>query len=106
MQNYKEICGGEEEIWFEVKDNEIEKFLNWAKELGCVWLNRKEIDPKEKPTSFHYAITVNGLLGKVPLFAWFSKNKQFDHIKRYMFCEFVKGNLVSPKEYHQIHKSY
>ena len=96
MQNYKEVCGNEEEIWFEVKDNEVEKFLNWAKELGCVWPNGKKINPQEKPTSFHYAITAKGLLGKIPLFAWFSKNGQFDHIKRYMFCGFASRHLNTP----------
>ena len=105
MQNYKEVCGNEKEVWFQLQENECETFLQWAKDLGCVWLNGKKINPQEKPTSFHYAITANGLLGKIPLFAWFSKNGQFDHIKRYMFCEFVNGNPVSPKEYYQIHKS-
>lgn len=104
MQNYKEVCGYEKMIWFEIKTNEYKKFLNWAKSLGCVWINGDEINVKEKITSFHYSITQQGILAKVPLFSWCSKTGQFDHIKRYMFCEFIKGNLVSPTEYYKTHK--
>ena len=38
MQNYKEVCGNEECVWFEIKPSEGKKFLKWAKELGCIWL--------------------------------------------------------------------
>lgn len=100
MQNYKEVCGNEQEIWFEIaKLSEGKKFLKWAKGLGCVWINGEEINEKEIITSFHYSISSKGILAKVPLFAWFSKTGQFDHVKRYTFCEFIKGNKVSPSEY-------
>ena len=105
MQNYKDVCGSKKEVWFQLQENECESFLQWAKDLGCIWLNGQEIHPKEELTSFHYAISVNGLLGRIPLFAWCSKSGQFDHIPRYMFCEFIKGNLISPSEYYQIHKT-
>ena len=123
MQNYKDVCGNEKEIWFEIKskavfgrensglfkpnEKEIEKFLKWAKSLGCVWLDSSEISPEndcKKLTSFFYVLSNNGTVGKIPCFAWCSKTGQFDHIKRYMFCEFIKGNLVSPNEYHKTHK--
>ena len=65
MQNYKEVCGNEKEIWFEIRANEYKKFLNWAKSLGCVWINGDEINVKEKITSFHYSIDSNGILSKV-----------------------------------------
>ena len=111
MQNYKEVCGNEQELWFEVQDNERNSFLQWAKALGCVWINGKEIDPNEQNNSqsffhaiFFYAITDNGKLARIPAFAWFEKNGQFDSVKRYMFCEFIQGKLISPKEYWQTHK--
>ena len=101
MQNYKAVCGNEEEVWFETQPNEGKKFLQWAKNLGCVWLSKREIDPDEPITTLHYSIRQNGILTKIPLFAWFAKNGQFDNVKRYMFCEFIQGNFVSPKEYWQ-----
>ena len=69
MQSYKEVCGNEDEIWFQLQKGEQETFLQWAKALGCVWLNGKEIQPKEDLPGFHYAITKNGLLARIPLFA-------------------------------------
>ena len=93
MQNYKEVCGNDKEIWFKLnKLSEGKKFLKWAKSLGCVWINGDEIDVKEKTTSFHYSITSQGILAKIPLFAWCTKTGQFDYIKRYNFCEFIKEN--------------
>ena len=106
MQNYKEVCGNEKEVWFEVQDNERKSFLQWAKDLGCIWSSGKEIDPsaQNNTASFFYVITDNGKLARIPLFAWFTKNGQFDTVKRYMFCEFIQGNLISPKAYWQTHK--
>ena len=39
---YKDVCGSESCVWFELLDMKKEgrKFLQWAKDLGCVWLNR------------------------------------------------------------------
>ncbi len=99
MQNYKEILGNEEEVWFQLQENECETFLQWAKDLGCVWCNGKDIQPPTELTSFHYAISATGKLARIPLFAWFSKTGQFDHIKRYMFCAFTQGSLVAPNDY-------
>lgn len=100
MQNYKEILGGEEEVWFQLRENECEKFLQWAKILGCVWCNGKEIQPHTELTSFHYTISTTGKLARIPLFAWFSKTGQFDRIKRYMFCEFIQDNPVALNDDH------
>ena len=103
MQNYKEVCGNNKEVWFEIQANEGKAFLQWAKALGCVWINKREIDTQEEITALHYAIDQNGFLAKIPLFAWFSKNGQFDHIPRYMFCAFIKGKFISPSEYRKTH---
>ena len=124
MQNYKEVCGNEKELWFEIKakpvhgkenlglfttnEKEIKKFLEWAKSLGCVWLDKSEIIPEKdckEFMSFFYSLSSNGTIGRIPCFTWCSKSGQFDHIPRYMFCEFIKGNLISPSEYYQVHKT-
>ena len=123
MQNYKDVCGNEKEIWFEIKskavpgkenlglfkpnEEEIKEFLEWAKSLGCIWLDKREINPEKdykKFASFFYSVSSSGTIGRIPCFAWCSKTGQFDHIKRYMFCEYIKGNFVSPSEYHKMHK--
>ena len=44
---YKDICGDERAIWFELDKNNIQQsnkqFLTWAKELGCTWPDDSEI---------------------------------------------------------------
>ena len=46
MQNYKDVCGNEENVWFEISETEGQEFLQWAKDLGCSWLNGNEIIPE------------------------------------------------------------
>ena len=45
MQNYKDVCGDKQRVWFELSENEGQEFLQWAKDLGCTWLNGNEIIP-------------------------------------------------------------
>ncbi len=99
MQSYKEVCGKEECVWFEIKPKEGKKFLKWAKSLGCVWTNGEKINPRKGAKFFHLSIHADGTLANVPMFAWVVKHPKFENIKRYMFCEFIKGNYISPKDY-------
>ena len=87
MQNYKDVCGERESVWFEIDLGESEKFFKWAKDLGCVWLNGQEIMPTEKVEFFHYSISKYGKLAVVPMCAWVSKTLKFD---KYLFREFIK----------------
>ena len=54
MQNYKEVCGKDECVWFEIQGNEGKKFLKWAKDLGCIWLNGEEIEPQKGADFFSF----------------------------------------------------
>ena len=88
MQNFKDVCGGKE-VWFEIKPSEGKKFLKWAKDLGCVWIGGKEIDPKKGVEFFHLSIA-DGKLAYVPIFSWVSKDDRVKSIKRYGFSDFIK----------------
>lgn len=90
-------------VWFEIQNGEGETFFQWAKDLGCVWLNGKKIDPKEPPLALHFEVRPNGTLARIPLSAWFDKSGRFNDAERYMFCAFIKGKLISPHEYWKTH---
>ena len=91
MQNYKEVCGKDECVWFEIQGNEGKKFLKWAKDLGCVWLSGEEINPRKGASFFHFSIHSDGKLAYVSMMVWATKHEKFANIKRYMFCEYVKA---------------
>ena len=59
----------EKEIWFEVERQNAAKFLQFAKNSGCVWLSKNTIEPKKDYCGFHMAIK-NNILAIVPTFAW------------------------------------
>ncbi|MBR2970654.1 MAG: hypothetical protein IKC48_02530 [Clostridia bacterium] len=99
MQNYKEICGEKECVWFEIKSIEGEKFLKWAKELGCVWVGGKEIEPHKGVDFLHFSIRSDGTVAYVDMIAWFVKHPKFENVKRYVFSEYIKGVKVGPKSY-------
>jgi hypothetical protein len=104
MQNYKEVCGKDECVWFEIQGDEGKNFLKWAKDLGYIWLNGEEIEPQKGADFFHFSIHSDGKLAYVSMMVWATKHEKFANIKRYMFCEYIQGNFVSPKEYWQTHK--
>ncbi|MBQ3234782.1 MAG: hypothetical protein IJA97_01315 [Clostridia bacterium] len=89
MQNFKDVCGQESVVWFEVQPSDCEKFLKWAKDLGCVWLSGTKINFREPIKFTHFSINNEGKLGIIPISTWASKQTEFQNIKRYEFCEFV-----------------
>ena len=97
MQNYKDVCKNEERVWFEIDPKNPEEFLTWAKEIGLTWLNGDEIEPSTGANFFHFSVSNQGKLTNVPYFIWIAK--QFENVKKYYFPEFIKGNLISPKEF-------
>lgn len=83
--NYKDVCGNEESVWFVLSDmaEEGRLFLQWAKELGCVWMNGEEIDSEKGTDFFTLSIHANGTLANVPAMARVSKRSK--KIKRVNF---------------------
>ncbi len=90
MQNYKNVCGKHERVWFEIKPEEGEQFLTWAKGLGLAWLNGQKIKPGEGVSFFHFSVRKDGKLTNVPYFIWTAK--QFEQVPKYSFYEYLKGN--------------
>ena len=86
---YKDVCT-EKEIWFRLSDKKKEGkiFLQWAKELGCVWTNGEEIDPQKGTDFFTLSINCDGKLANVPAMALAAQ--QFKTIKRVNFADFYK----------------
>lgn len=56
MKNLKEILKNDKEVWFVLKDNQKKDFLNWAKNNGLVWINRKQIDVEKDDCFYHMAV--------------------------------------------------
>lgn len=89
MQNFKEVCGKNKSVWFEIELIEGKKFLKWTKDLGCVWANGEEIEPNKGSEFFHLSISNDGKLSYVPISAWVAKGPEFKNIKRYVFADFI-----------------
>ena len=89
--NYKDVCGKEESVWFTLSDmeNEGRLFLQWAKELGCVWMNGEEIDPSKGTDFFTLSIHSDGTLANVPAMARVAK--KFKGVKRVCFSDYYKS---------------
>ncbi len=95
MQNYLDVCGTNEMVWFEIQPKEGKEFLRWA---GCVWINGKEIVPENDTGFFHFSISSDGTLANIPMFTWLSKDR--NSIPKYRFSEYLKGKFnkkISPK---------
>ena len=85
MKNFKDVLAGKDCIWFEIEPSDGKKFLKWAKDLGCIWLNGKEIEPEKGADFFHFSIYKNGRLAYVPICAWVSKTPNIISIERRKF---------------------
>ena len=38
---------GKDEVWFRVEKKDRKRFLQFAKDHGCVWMDGEEINPKK-----------------------------------------------------------
>ncbi len=90
MQNHQEVCGTKDEVWFEIHPKEGKEFLEWAKSLGCIWINGKEIEPEQGADFFHFTIQRDGRLANVAMYAWLSK-----HTRTYLSICFVNTKRVN-----------
>ena len=90
FMDHKDVCGTES-IWFILSDKKKEgrRFLQWAKQLGCVWLNGEEIEPRKGTDFFTLCITKDGKLGNVSAMALVSK--QFQDVKRVRFADHYRS---------------
>ena len=95
MQTYKDVCGDKQRVWFEISENEGQAFLQWAKDLGCTWLNGNEIIPENGTESRHFSIHNDGKLAYVAMFIWTDKRSEIKI--RYSFSEYKKGNKTPIK---------
>ena len=89
--DYKDVCAGEENVWFRLSNSKKEGkfFLKWAKDLGCMWINGKEIDPQNDTYFFTLSISSDGKLSNVPAIALVSR--QFESVKRVDFITYYKS---------------
>lgn len=95
---YKEVCGDEPCVWFTVKDmkREGKEFLQWAKDLGCVWMNGEEIDPSKGTDFFTLAINADGTLANVSVYARMARKQSKHPAKIVSFSEYKRrGTLQS-----------
>ncbi len=99
MKNYKDVCGNNKCVWFEIAPNEVERFLKWAKKLGCVWINGSEIEPDKGSSYLHFSIHNDGKLACVDMIAWFNKDVKKENIEKYVFSEYLNGIKVNPKSH-------
>ncbi len=85
--DYKDVCGTENAVWFCLSNKrEGRRFLQWAKELGCVWLNGDEIEPSKGTDFFTLCITKEGKIGNVSAMAL--PSEQFQQVKRVRFADY------------------
>ena len=97
MQNFKEVCGNNKSVWFEMELNEGKKFLKWAKDLGCVWANGEQIEPEKGVDFFHLSISNDGKLAYVLISAWVSRAGNDKDVKKTSFSLFKNHNLSFDK---------
>lgn len=97
MQDYKEVCGNKECVWFEIEPSEGVEFLKWAKKSGCVWLDGEEIQPEKGAEFFHFSTRNDGTVAYVAMFVWFAKHPKFENVDRYVFSKYVKGVKAKPQ---------
>lgn len=55
---------GKEEVWFRVEKNDYKRFLQFAKDNGCVWINNKDINP-ETDVCGHFMGMYNYYIGYI-----------------------------------------
>ena len=90
---YKDVCGEEPSVWFSLKDmkKEGKAFLQWARDLGCVWLNGEAIDPRGGTDFFHLAIHADSKLTNVGMFAFMARKRSSHPAPLYDFTEYIKS---------------
>lgn len=73
MKKLKELLKRDYHIWFDISEEEKERFLQFAKDNGCKWMNGDEIKPGKDNCGFHMGINNKLQLGFVSMWCWFAK---------------------------------
>ena len=73
MKTLKQFLKDDERVWFEITEQDKEKFLQFAKDNNCKWMNGDEILPKKNNCGSHMGINKDLELGFVSLCCWFLK---------------------------------
>lgn len=92
MMNLKNLLNENKAVWFEIEQTEKQKFLEFAKKNGCVWLNDKEIDPLADDCMCHMSIHNDYKIAKVAHFIWYRNTE----VKKFLFTEFLNGIEATP----------
>lgn len=95
MEQLKKILQENEKIWFEISESEKSEFLQFAKNLGCLWTNGDEIRPEIDHCGIHMSIHSDLRIANVAYFVWF--HTDFDSIPKFVFSDFVKGISKTPE---------
>lgn len=87
MKKLKEILKKEKHLWFYVEEKELKQFLLFAKQNGCKWVRRDEINPDNDKCGHFMGINWDLQLSYVSAMCWFyAKDKirkiRFDRISR------------------------
>lgn len=58
ITSFKDVCGDEKEVWFVIHDlkKDGREFLSWAKSIGCVWNDGREINTESGSSFFIYPL--------------------------------------------------
>lgn len=70
-------------VWFDIPEENKERFLRFAKFNGCKWINGNEIYPETDLCSRHMAITDDLSIGYVSAMCWCAKTKNKPHIEKF-----------------------
>lgn len=80
MKNFKKLLNEKGQIWLSVNEKNKLDFFNFVKNLGCVWIDGKDINPTKDKCGYHMGISNNLKIGYVASICWVA-NKNNDPIK-------------------------
>ena len=75
MKTLKEILKKDKHLWFFVEDEDKKKFLKFAKDNNCKWINGEEINVKEDNCTHFMGINQYCKLGFIAVQCWVMKGK-------------------------------
>ncbi len=80
MKNYEKILKEKEVALFFVKNQDKQKFLKFAKSIGCKWANNRTIDVLNDECKNFMAIDNNFTLGFISPMCWVALKRNNEKI--------------------------